>query len=601
MMKLKNIYKTLLASMVIFVSSSCEDYLDVSPDLGLGGEEVYSSYETFRGAVDRNYYTLHNYAYDVMDWDSEVGILSDEAQITTKGQPSTNTYNPGLWIDSNGREFSFKWQEDDTERHWNREPSGEATVGIRMSNLALENLELLEEFPDGIGFTPEELKNQLEGETRLLRAWHYFQIIQRFGGIMLLNRPFTSSDLIDSTRRSYAECTDWLISDLDKAITLLPETLPQNALGRATVTSAKAIKTMALLYAASPNMSVFDGGSDAYNNARCEQAADAALETIASATAAGYAMYEWTNYSDNWYRTSTGISTEALWGPPQSPMTSPTGNSNNGLGWWMPGWDGGWGNSFSSPTQNTVDRFETLDGYSINDAPPASYDPQDPYANRDPRLDQFIWKNGDNMYLTDPSGTSPTLESWIGSNHYNQANEDGIWTGFLHKKHRWPGQNRFDNVSGYFRTMPFIRLAQTYLDFAEAANEAYGPNVAVTAGGLTMTAVEAVNVVRARVGMPDVLAMYTGDKETFRGRIRNERAVELYQEMHRFHDIRRWRIAHVVMKHIYAAENINSNGTIIYGKKELERARVFEEKHYWYPFPTSEMNLVQNFAQNPGW
>lgn len=101
--------------------------------------------------------------------------------------------------------------------------------------------------------------------------------------------------------------------------------------------------------------------------------------------------------------------------------------------------------------------------------------------------------------------------------------------------------------------------------------------------------------------MPDVLAMYTGSKEAFRERIRNERAVELMQEYNRLADLRRWYIAKEKLAHIYQADNIKSGDEVVYGVKEFPDARVFEDRNYWYPFPTSIENMFSKFKQNPGW
>ncbi|SHK67435.1 Starch-binding associating with outer membrane [Reichenbachiella agariperforans] len=599
-MKLKNIYIYVAILVTIFTISACEDYLDVSPDLGLDDDEVYTNYESFQGVIAHAYWTLHNYAYDPQDWDSEIGTLSDEAQhLNVNNKPIANVFNQGLWLDEGFHEFGFdyNWSEGNPERRSRKQPAGEAIVGIRMVNLALENLDKLENFPELADFTPEEMKRHLEGEARLIRAWNYFQVIQRYGGIFYLNKSFTSSDIVDSTRRSYQDCTDWLVSDLDKAADLLPKKWPVNYEGRATVATAKAIKSMALLYAASPNMSMIDGGANAYVQSRAQEAAEAALEALAAAENSNYyRMLTLAEYKENWNGIASGVSYEALWAPPQSNANSP--GFNAGLGWYMPHWDGGW-TVWSGPTQNAVDRFETANGLDIKDDP--AFDAQDPFVSRDPRLDMFVYKNGDNMYISAPSSKPATLEAWNGGYHELQAKSVGLWTGYLHRKHRWDGANNIDVVAGVKRIFPLIRYAQVYLDFAEAANEAVGPTTAVSAGGKTMTAVEALNVVRNRVGMPDVDPMYTGSKTALRERIRNERFVELYQEMHRWHDLRRWRIAHEELDEIYGAEILKSGSTLIYDKKEIEGARVFEEKHYWYPFPSGEMRLVENFTQNPGW
>ena len=172
-------------------------------------------------------------------------------------------------------------------------------------------------------------------------------------------------------------------------------------------------------------------------------------------------------------------------------------------------------------------------------------------------------------------------------------------------KIRWRGQNNVDQLSGYYRTYPFIRFAQLYLDLAEAANELYGPTSQIPGAGGTdwSTAQDCVNKVRARIdGFNPVRAEYVADKATFRNRIRNERAVELFLEFHRWHDIRRWRIAKDVLSSIRGAQVIKKlDGTFEYSSFEIPNARTFEDKHYWYLLSLGVEDMIIKFEQNPGW
>jgi hypothetical protein len=150
------------------------------------------------------------------------------------------------------------------------------------------------------------------------------------------------------------------------------------------------------------------------------------------------------------------------------------------------------------------------------------------------------------------------------------------------------------------------------LDYAEAMNEAYGPTEDPKGYGLT--AVGAVNIIRNRVGMPDVLPEFTADKVKFRDRIRNERAVELMFENHRWHDLRRWMIAKDVfskpIKGMVATplnpnhKNVANKSTLLFNYKVVDLAtevRVFQDKHYWYPVDQNQVDDQFNYVQNPGW
>ncbi|MEM9849036.1 MAG: RagB/SusD family nutrient uptake outer membrane protein, partial [Bacteroidota bacterium] len=405
---------------------------------------------------------------------------------------------------------------------------------------------------------------------------------------------------------------DAMVADLDQAIQLLPEQWNVQNKGRATKTSARALKAMALLYAASPlmNPQLNPYGSDSrlYNEEYAQKTVEAAVEAINGFSAGGYEMFEFENYTENWHSRSTGFPKEAVFQPPLSAQTDPNGSGWGGRGWYMPQFEGGWA-AEAQPTHNVVEWFETIDGYDVNDpeaASSGSFDPDNPYENRDPRLKALIYTHGDDMYMgfPDPAGGVPRiLEANSGGWHTNFEQGKGkFWCGYYHKgKHKWPGADKWNRTRGWFRVFPHIRVPQLYLDFAEAANEVYGPNGAVP--GTSLTAVEAVNVVRARANMSPVLEKYTANKEEFKKRIYNERAVELYHEQHRWFDLRRWKLAKEVLgRGIFAADIREVDGKLVYGKKLIPNAiRVFEDKHYWYPFPTSVMNIMSEFQQNPGW
>ena len=126
--------------------------------------------------------------------------------------------NTGLWQDYSGREFGFKNQNESTatnvaNRGYNREPAGEAVAAIRAVNQCLENFHLLHIFPDEIGYTPGELKAQLLGQCYFLRGWHYFQIINRYGGMPIMDRVYKSTERLTwSVRLIWNLRNGWLLT-----------------------------------------------------------------------------------------------------------------------------------------------------------------------------------------------------------------------------------------------------------------------------------------------------------------------------------------------------------------------------------------------------
>jgi hypothetical protein len=137
-----------------------------------------------------------------------------------------------------------------------------------------------------------------------------------------------------------------------------------------------------------------------------------------------------------------------------------------------------------------------------------------------------------------------------------------------------------------------------YLIYAEAVNEFAGPTG--TAPGASLTAADAVNIVRGRVGMPQVNSKFLANKETFRDRIWNERAVELIgEDGSRFYDLRRWHVAHMdKYRDIYKVEFDEGH---TYFNRLFVQKKVFEQKHYWFPLPLESTQIYAGFDQNPGW
>jgi hypothetical protein len=132
--------------------------------------------------------------------------------------------------------------------------------------------------------------------------------------------------------------------------------------------------------------------------------------------------------------------------------------------------------------------------------------------------------------------------------------------------------------------------------YAEAVNEAYGPSGSAPGGP---AALEAVNMIRQRAGVPPVDARFLVSKESFREIIRQERAVELAFEGHRWYDLRRWYVSHLPQYREKYELQFDKDHT--YFKKVLFHTTVFEMKHYWLPFTNDQVTLYPEFKQNPGW
>jgi hypothetical protein len=599
----------LISIALLFIGfTSCEDYLDKSPDLGLTEEDVFQEFESTRGFLDQNYTMLEDFHI----WNSQgLGNLnytsmSDETALIIDDLNLTRLIIGGQWLD-----FPNKGEIGWNGCCGNQSPiMGRAFRGLRISNKIIANAENV---PD---ITAQEL-DELLGQAYFFRGWWYFQIITRWGGMPIFDKVFSANDDMDLPRLTYQESTEWMISDMDKAIELLPHKWDDQEYGRATKGSAYAVKSMAALYASSPLMknnlnTIKNNGYDVEWAKRAAEYAHTAIAYVSSGSGGRYRLMEGDEYEFIFYHQNFA-SDEALW------FSADVGRHNDRdlRSLYIPkriNNDGGQGFSamnFANPTQNTVDRFEMSNGYPITD-PNSGYNPQNPFENRDPRFYNDVFVPGE-QWGVNAANKPLYLETYVGGRDYNLAANVNITsnrmiTGYANKKFVWPEANGYTrDYNKYNYNMVYIRVSQLYLDYAEAMNEAYGSMSDPQAYG--MTAVDAINLIRNRVGMPDVHSEFTGSKEVFRDRIRNERSVELmFEHPHRWNDMRRWMIAKDIFSEALKGIRAYPVGS---GKAPDEftyeviplitEQRTFETRHYWYPVAQDHVDNLFNFSQNPGW
>lgn len=194
-------------------------------------------------------------------------------------------------------------------------------------------------------------------------------------------------------------------------------------------------------------------------------------------------------------------------------------------------------------------------------------------------------------------------ESFVGGlDGISTTDRRATFTGYYLRKYNNWKSGRDNNADGEIR---MFRLAEMYLNFAEAAYQATGnPETAINIGnGMSMSARDAVNAVRRRVGMPDIPAGLS--KDEFEKRYRNERRVELAYEGHRYFDVRRWKIMEQSERYVTGMRiTKNGDGSFNYQRINFERDS-YKEKLYFYPIPQGEINKMFTHTgldwQNPGW
>lgn len=402
-------------------------------------------------------------------------------------------------------------------------------------------------------------KDRLTAELKFIRAYRYHDLIRNYGEVVLLgdnvyelDDDFTDPALFQ--KASIAEGIQYAVTQFDEAAAGLPVSNDaQWELGRATKGAALALKSRLLLYAASP----------LYNAGTWQAAADAA-EVVMSM---GYALHP--DYSTLFLTpTSNEIIFERLYVRGARHVCLEVSNSPNGYG----GWAG------NTPLQNLVDAYEVKEDATT--AVPFDWnDPvhaQDPYENRDPRFYATILHNGAEYR----GRTIETFEPGGRDSKDAPADWNASSTGYYLRKFL-DDNNPIDNPWDIAGTQPwiYIRYAEILLNYAEAQNEAAGPDASVYT---------AMNLIRQRADMPDLPVGLS--QEEMRDRIRRERQVELAFEEHRFYDVRRWKIADQTENEpAYGISILKDGDNFTYTRKIALGNRKFEVQHYWLPIPRAEI------------
>lgn len=472
-------------------------------------------------------------------------------------------------------------------------------ASIRKVNLLIRNIDVVPfniSYRDANG-NKRPFNDTMKAEARFLRAYFYFQLLQRYGGVPLIgDQIFSLEDDLELPRNTFSDCVDYIVNeieDIKDSLRSIPLEYPEEFAHVATREAALALKTRVLIFAASPlfNGNTLEEGNEligypSYSRDRWKIAADAArsfMDTYGENGSKVFALAaDFRKVFTNWYGgdnpeliffrntgNNTGLET----------ANGPLGFSGIRLG-----------NGRTNPTQNLVNAFPMKDGFLRGESPKYPYNPQKPYDNRDPRLDYTVLHNGSNWLGTQ-------LKTYQGGPHNPAATGQYSRTSYYMRKFL----GNFENADQYGNTLHLwvmFRYAEILLNFAEAENEYLdAPSNEVY---------DVIIALRQRAGIESGednmygLKMHMTQSE-MREVIRNERRVELAFEEHRYWDIRRWKIAgDIFSAPIKGMQIVLSQGNPSYQEIDLISAP-FSERRYLYPIPYSEVNKNKNMVQNPKW
>ena len=541
--------------------------------------------------LDYHEYTTYDKNYVFTDFDRTAGVVTDIYSYLDSDIPTDGS----LCSACDESEYAWSWSSvfGYTDGRWS--PSNPYSrwdfAGIRRANFFLTeyvNADFSELKYDKDYEAEMKRFNRYPYEVRFLRAYFYFNLARAYGDVPLITKVLTEDEANQVTRTPVADVFDFIVKECDAILEAdqLPvrySDLVGDAAngsstdgGRVTKQAVMALKARTLLYWASPLFNK-ENNSDLWR-----QAAQANKDVIDFCTANGISLGK---YSEIW-GTNNWQAGEMIFvrrvGDMNWPETTnfPVGMEN--------------GNSGNCPTQTLIDAYEMQATGLAWDEPGSGYDQADPYAGRDPRLAMTIAVNGDKWPDTNPN----PLETYQGGRN-GLPLAGATPTGYYLKKYldktidistsTGSGSTRHNWVT--------YRLGEFYLNYAEAVFNYLG-SADATDATFTMSAVDAVNVVRSRsdVNMPGFPTGLSNDE--FTEKYRRERMVELAFEGHRFWDVRRWKDG--ASQRSIIEMQITKNGDR-YTYNRVTKSRYWDDKMYLFPIPDSEIRKNPNLTQNPGW
>lgn len=544
----------LLTIALPFLFNGCKKILDNRLDTNLTPDQVFVNFDRIKS------FGLGVYNYMPGGYNRVGGAFlagaTDDAEHTAINS-SIQNFNFGFWNQFSNPEASYDSYYD----------------GIRGANLFLEKTGNFKQIIARDTFTVEGKRTYarnvddlswLRNEVRFIRAYIYAELIKRYGAVPLVTKTLQLNEGNDIPRTPYDDLVTFIGNECDAvkdSVRIEWTGYSDTETGRITKGTVLALKCRVLLYAASPL------NNPANDLQKWKAAAQAAYDVIAMNK---YSLFN--NYQNLFLTPNSFRSAEVILSRRYGSTNGPE-FANFPIG--TPG-----GQSGTAPSQNLVDSYEKLPGWNA----------LNPYNLRDPRLNATVVVNNSNW-------NNRTIQSYVGGTD-GPGVERASKTGYYLKKFL---SNPLDLTNNQTTVHAWIlfRYGEILLNYAEAMNEAYGPDNAATFG---LTARQAINQLRSRPGvaMPPVIA--AGQLE-MQEKIRNERRVELAYEEHRFWDVRRWKIAESTLGAPLLGIQIvkNTDGSFGYTTKEVEK-RVFDQKMYLYPIPQIEINKSNGvIKQNPGW
>jgi starch-binding outer membrane protein, SusD/RagB family len=630
---MKKISKYVIAIALLFsVSVSCTDILDQKAVDSFNDASVFTDFNLSKAYIDNCYKNIAGNTDYILGLNRrQIGCQTDQL-LSTNGAGSM-LFTKGTLSPDNFGHLNDGYQ---SETKWSN-----LYTNIKNANVFIANMDKLV-----VNATATQAKvDQLKGEAYFIRAYGYYLLMAATGGVVLVDKPFElGQDYLTIKRSSLKETRDFILADLDKAISLLPKkTDAVYQQGRASKGAAAALKVRMLLFCASD---LVNGGYEPNNNlvsftdgTRLERltAARDAAKLIMDGTYGTYSLAGKTtdppavmtdaiikeyadNYSNIFLQKGTWID-ESIWGVDFDAASGWANQWNLHMGpssWHL------WGNL--SPLEDAVRTYEMADGTPFKwdaynpgnqvlrtaTAAELAADPKrNPYNFREPRFYGTIFFHGA-TWVPRPSDMTK----------YYRNSENKIQTGSFYKAdgttliafgmdtRQAPTDKANASKTAYFLKKfqdpavdgVYYKNTNSYIDFRYAEILLSYAEVCIELGGTDLQkGLDALNMVRNRAGLPDRI---TADQAQARTWVRHERDIELFAELPHWYDIRRWMTVSTVLTDVRGMlikemENGNMEWKVDMGS--LVDDRTWNPVNIWLPIPRVEINKAPQLQQNPGY
>ena len=606
------IYKSLCSlcalSFLCALCTSCDDMFNPADENNRTEDAMYEESKYAHG--------LLIYGYDRLPYitTTQTDIATDDAVTNVTSSAYLNMAT-GTWASDNNPMSQWDKCKD----------------GIQYVNLFLSKVERVKWAPSAAS-KQQMFVDRLKGEAFGLRALFYYYLLMAHGGyaddgqlygVPLLLTPEDGSSDFNQPRATFADCMKQIFADCDSAMALLPASYDDisnnneipakyRALGAEysgfnlvfgtkarnlmSATIAEAIKAQAALLAASPAFRDQSGVTSAEAATLCANV----LKRIGG-------MDGFDPTGNVWYKNKAKLEPAAAEMPEILWREDRHKNADQERENYPPTL---YGQGRTNPSQNLVDAFPMRSGRPITDAN-SGYDPQNPYANRDPRLADNVIYNGMTFRKTTIiTGTYPNENNETDDN-LNSINTSTRTGYYLQKLLRDDVSPLSSSLIEQQHIYPRIRYTEIFLAYAEAANDAWGPKGDQAGAGFS--AYDVIKAIRKRAGLgtdeyglplPEgdaYLEECAGDQTKMTNLIRNERRLELCFENKRFWDLRRWMLPlNETVKGVKIDRN-EETGVLTYNYMDVEERR-YDSSYQWYgPIPKAELLKWSNLKQNKGW